>query len=342
MNKLLTKTVRKGLLMTVVMAIVLAASIVVTALFGINYAPTADDSKTLTVTVNSFFYDTKLEEVEGVCEAKFDELGLNVNYQQNGEMSGDDCEIVYYFDSDADLTKAEDDLSAAFADKIANTEGWDNAFITVSSGSETLATNIPVSYFVRAAIAVAVISVLAFVYVAIRYKSYLGVVACVCTLLGGVMTAAIVLLTRIPFTASALYAIALASLLTAAIVLLSLNKLRANMKADNAKEKTAEELVLTSVASKELIALGGALGVAILLTGVIATTASSWFAVVALIALAVSLFIGSVFMAATCLPLKERADEKAASKKSGYVGAKKTSMQKAREEKTEAAEVSEN
>ena len=208
MNKLLTKTVKKGLLMTVVMAIVLAAAIVVTALLGVNYAPTARDSKTLTVTINTFFYDTKLEEVESVCEDKFQELKLNVEYEQKGEMSGDDCEIIYYFKADADLAKAEEDLSAAFAKKIAEETGWGNAFITVSSGSESLYTNIPVSYFVRAAIAVAVTSVLALVYVALRHKSYLGLTAGACALLGSVITGAITVLARIPFTVSTLQPIA--------------------------------------------------------------------------------------------------------------------------------------
>ena len=335
MNKLLTKTVRKGLLMTVVMAIVLAASIVVTALFGVNYAPTAQNSKTLTVTVNTFFYETKLEEVESVCENKFNELKLNAEYEQKGKMSGDDCEIIYYFAEDTDLSKAKEELSKAFADKISSEEGWGNAFITVASGSETLATNIPVSYFVRAAIAVAVISVLALVYVAVRYKSYMGLVAGACALLGGVMTAAIVLLTRIPFTGSSLQPIVLASIVSAVIAMLSFNNLRANMRAENAKDKTAEELVIQSSACKETLCLAVLLGGAILLTGVIATTAASWFAVVAIVALAVSLFIGYVFAPAMTLALKEKADKKAAEKKSGYVGAKKTSMQKAREEKAE-------
>ncbi len=335
MNKLLTKTVRKGLLMTVVMAIVLAASIVVTALFGVNYAQTAQNSKTLTVTVNTFFYETKLEEVESVCEDKFSELKLNAEYQQKGEMSGDDCEIIYYFAEDTDLSKAEEDLSKAFADKISTAEGWGNAFITVASGSETLQTNIPVSYFVRAAIATAVISVLALVYVGIRYKSYMGLVAGACACLGGVMTAAIVFLTRIPFTVSSLQPIVLAPIISAVIAMLFMNNLRANMRAENAKDKTAEELVLASIACKETAALVFLLGGAILLTGVIATTAASWFAVVAIVALAVSLFVGYLFAPAMTLVLKEKADKKAAEKKSGYVGAKKTSMQKAREEKAD-------
>lgn len=337
MNKLLTKTVRKNLLLSLIMAIVFAAAVVVTAIFGVNYAATADNANTLTVTVNTFFYDSKIEEVESVCEATFDELDLHVNYEQKGEMSGDDCEIVYYFDGDVRLADAEDKLSAAFADKIANAEGWGNAFITVSSASETLQTNIPVSYFVRTAVAVAVFAVLALVYVAARYKTYMGIVTAVCALLSGVTTAAIVLVTRIPFTASMLYAIALAPLVTAVVVMLSLNRLRSNMKAENAKEKTAEELVVSSIACKELAALGVTLGGAILLTGIIATTASCWFAVVSLIALAVSLFVGTVYMVSVLVPMKEKSDEKASQKRS-YVGAKKTSMQKAKEAKAEVSE----
>ena len=335
MNKLLTKTVKKGLLMTVVMAIVLAVAVVITALFGVNYAPTVRDSKTLTITVNTFFYETKLEEVESVCEDKFQQLKLNFKYEQKGKMSGDDCEIIYYFDKDADVAKAEEALSAAFDKKIAEETGWGNAFITVSANSENVNTNIPVSYFVRAAIAVAVASVLAFIYVALRHKPYLGLVAGACALLGGLMTGAIVVLARIPFTVSTLQPIALAPILTAVLTVISINNLRANMRAESAKDKSAEELVVSSWACKETLVLAVLLGGAILLTGVIATTAASWFAVVALIALAVSLFVSYLFAPAMTLALKVKADKKESEKKSGYVGAKKTAMQKAREAKTE-------
>ena len=341
MNKLLTKTVKKGLLMTVVMAIVLAVSIVVTALFGVNYAPTVRDSKTLTVTINTFFYDTNLEEVESVCEGKFQDLKLNVEYEQKGKMNGDDCEIIYYFAPDADVEKAEEGLSDIFAKKIAEEAGWENAFITVSSGSENLYTNIPVSYFVRAAIAVVITSVLAFAYVALRHKPYMGLAVSACALISGVMTGAIVVLARIPFTVSALQPIVLAPIVTAMLVLISVNNLRGAMRAESAKDKSAEELVVGAWASKETSVFAVLFGSAILLTGIIATTSASWFAVVALIALAIGLFVSYVFAPAMTLTLKEIADKKQAEKKSGYVGAKKTSMQKAREVKQEQEEVQE-
>lgn len=343
MNKLLHKTVRKSLLMTVIMAIVLAASIVVTAIWGVNYNATANDSASLTVTVNTFFYDTKREDVESVCEKVFKDEGLKVKYQQNGEMSGDDCEIVYYFKSNANLAKAEETLEETFATKIAEEDAWSSAFITVASTKESLQTNIPVSYFVRTAIAVAVMAVLAFVYVAVRYKTNMGLVAMACMLISGVMTAAILLLTRVPFTVSTLYVIALAPLMTAVIVLFTFNNLRANMKADGAKEQSAEDLLVSSVAVKEISVFAVALAAALVLTGVIATTAVSWFALLSIIALAVSLAVGMLFAPAMYLPIKEKADRKAAEKgKNGYVGAKKTTMRKARESKSDKLEQSEN
>ena len=342
MNKILTKTVKKVTLLSTIMAILLAAAIVVTAIFGVHYGSTVNDQKTLTVTVNSFFYDTKLSDVEEICEAEFEKRGLDVSYVQYGEMSGDDCEIVYHFDKDADLTETESALETTFANKIENDDAWGNAFIAVASNGETTLVKIPISYFVRTACAVALFAALAFAYVSVRYSLNMGALTAACSALGSLMTAAVVLLARIPFTSSALYAIAFAALMTAAIVLLTLNRLRANMKAEKAAEQSAEELIVSSVAWKEIAALVVTLGAALVLVGAIATTAVRWFAAIALIALAVTAFVGTVFAPAMYLPMKKAADKRAAERpKNGYIGAKKSSEKKSKTVETEEEKESE-
>ena len=320
MNKLLTKTVKKVTLLSVILAVILALSIVVTAIFGINYAATASDSKTMTVTMSSFYYNDEksLEKIESTCEKEMG--GLKARYQQNGYMSGDECEIVYVFDadvSDAKMEELEKNLQAAFDADMPNANIW------VRYHSETLETNIPLSYFMRALGAVGLFTLLAFVYVTVRYRLHMGIVAATCSLLAAIMTAAIVFLTRIPFAPSALYLIALASLMSVVMTMFTLNKIRANKKSGEFEGKSDEEFVVASVATKETLVFACAMGVALVLVGAIAISVVSWFAVTAFVSLLVSTFIGWLFAPAMYLPLKGRADKR-------YVGAKKTSTKQKR------------
>lgn len=328
MNKLLTKTVNKVNLLSVILAVIFACAIVVTAIFGINYASNLEDSNTLTVTINySYFTDEeKLSAIEDICETELDKLG--VNYEQKSLMAGDDCELVYYFDANVTLSDAETALENAFNEKTKEGGEWDGAFITVASNSEVSKVYIPVSYFVRTGIAIAVIAILSFAYLAIRQNVISGIVGSVSGLLGAVITASVVFLTRIPFTASSLSVIACASLLTTVISVLSLSKYKRELKKEDKSITTSEE-VLGTTATKESVALAIVLGVALVLTGAIATTAVRWFSLTALVAVDISLFIGLVFTSAMYLPLRIAKDKKLTTRtKHGYIGAKKNEESK--------------
>lgn len=324
MNNLLKKSVGKVTLISVITAILLVLSIVVTAIFGVNYAATLDDNKTFTVTVNRYFYDTKIAEAETVCETEFAAQGLDVLYKYDGVMSGDECELVYVFDSAADLATAKTNLKSAFATKTADGGEWAGSFIEVATGAETLQTRIPTAYTVRACIAIAVFAVLAFAYVAVRYRLHMGLVVCASTLVGAVMTTALVLLVRLPVTSSIYAVAALAALLSAVYTLFTLNKFRANAKEGNAELSTEDE-VINAVACKKILGSTAALTVALVLVGAIATTAVRWFAISALVGVLVSALVGLCFAPALLLPLQKNAAAKAAARtKHGYVGAKKS------------------
>lgn len=342
MNKLLTKTVKKVNLMTVIMGIVLALSIVITAIFGINYAATADSGKTLTVTVNGYFYEENREEVETVCEDLFETAKLKVAYKQHGEMSGDESEILYVFDAsvtDKEMDGAEKALEAAFALKAEKDTDWAGAFITVSAHEENLLVNIPLSYFLRALGGVALFTALAFVYVAIRRKLHMGVLTAICSFTAFLMTAAVICLTRIPFTTSSIYVIALSPLVATVLCLFTQSKIAAKWKAD--EQADVEEVATSSLATKETLATVAVGGVALLLVGVIATTSTTWFALTALVGLLTSAFVGWLFAPAAYLPVKAIAD-KCAKKQADYVGAKKTSKKaKKTAEKLEAIAIDE-
>ena len=329
MNKLLTKTVKKCNLMTVIMGVVLALSIVITAIFGINYAASADSSKTLTVTVNGYFYNESKDEIESVCEDFFDKADLKVEYKQHGEMSGDESEIKYVFDAsvtekemDAIETKLEDE----FAKKTAADGAWNGAFITVATHEENLLVNIPLSYFLRTLAGVALFTGLAFAYIALRRKLHMGVLTAVCSFTAFVMTAAIVCLVRIPFTTSSLYVIALAPMVATVICLFMQSKLSTGLQSSE-YAGDIQALAVKSAATKEALAIVAVGGVALVLVGAVATISTTWFAVTALVGLLVSVFVGWLFAPAAYLSIKAIADNRVENK-SGYVGAKKVAKQK--------------
>ena len=318
MNKLLTKTVKKWKLLSIVLGAVLALSLALTLIFGVNHAASLSDNASLTVTVNRNAYNSKIEQIEEICESEFEENGLKVRMVKYGEMSGDDCEIVYVFDKDADLSKAKADLTTTFAAKTAGE--WNGSFISVSVSLEETLVTISTAQIVRTVIAVVVFSALAFAYVALRYRLNMGALTAICSFVSSALTAAVVLLVRIPVTNAFLYAVALAAPVTAALVMLTLNKLRSNLNS----ELPADEWIVSSVAVKEILAIAAIGAFALVLVGAIATAAVRWFALLSLIAFAISVFTALIYAPALYLPMRKKAEKTAAeTNKSGYVGAKK-------------------
>lgn len=332
MNKILTK--KSLIVMAVCTAIVLIASLVLNLVLGVNYSITQRDYKTLTVTVDDYYYRNELATVESVCEDAL--KGVEVEYKYNSEMSGDG-EIVYVFETNADTATAK----AALKTALAEAESLDGAFISVSQGEEKVLVAMPVTYWVRAAIATAVFAVLAFVYVALRYRLNMAIMAAVSAVLGGVLSGALVLLVRIPVTTSILYVTAVSSLLSTVFTLFTFNKLRANLKSDEFKEKNAGNEVAASVAWKEVLGVAVVLGAALVLVGAIATWNVRWFALTALVGLLSATFVGLLLTTALYVPMFAYANKVEGERsKSGYVGAKKD-KKKAKKEKTEEAEQAE-
>ena len=338
MSKIFKNSVNKVTLISIVMGVILALSIVITAVFGFNYATSVNDSKTLTVSMNLYLYDNKLEDVKTACENEFKKQSLKVEYVYEGVMSGDECELVFVFDKDANLKNAVTNLEKTFETNTAANGKWEGSFLTVTSASETVETKIPTSYFVRAAVAAFVVAVLAFVYVLLRFGMNEAIVEGVSTFAGALLAAAIVLLVRIPVTSSFFYVVSLAALLTATLTLLSLNKVRANAK-EGAAETTADAIV-NGIAVTETLCVVASLGVSLVLVGAIAVWSVRWVALAMLLGVIASAAVALFFSPALYLPLKSATDEKAAGiTKSGYMGAKKTSQKVVKE--LEAIEVKE-
>ena len=315
MSKIFAKTVKKTTLWSVILAIVVAAAIVVCALFGFNKDLAMKDSKSLTVSLNAYVYNTKLEEVKEDLTDK-----LEPAYVFEGAMSGDVSEVVFVFKSDVDVAAKKADVESYLQGKVAEGGAWATAKYSVSVSAEKATAVIAEGYVLRAAIAGVVLAVLAFVYVSLRYKLGGGLVAGVSVLLSMLLTAALVVLTRVYVTGTAAYAITVAGLLTAAMILLTFNNIR-DAKKDG--QKTSDELVSSSVAVKENLYVAVLVAAGMILMAVLGGMPAVWFAASALLAICASLFMSLFFAPAMYLSVNTALENKPS--KEGYVGAKKTS-----------------
>ena len=315
MSKIFAKTVKKTTLWSVILAIVVAAAIVVCALFGFNKDLAMKDSKSLTVSLNAYVYNTKLEEVKEDLTDK-----LEPAYVFEGAMSGDVSEVVFVFKSDVDVAAKKADVESYLQGKVAEGGAWATAKYSVSVSAEKATAVIAEGYVLRAAIAGVVLAGLAFVYVSLRYKLGGGLVAGVSVLLSMLLTAALVVLTRVYVTGTAAYAITVAGLLTAAMILLTFNNIR-DAKKDG--QKTTDEVVSSSVAVKENLYVAVLVAAGMILMAVLGGMPAVWFAASALLAICASLFMSLFFAPAMYLSVNTALENKPS--KEGYVGAKKTS-----------------
>ena len=331
MNKIFAKTVKKRCaFITLALAVVLlAASIIVSVLCGINFGAGIEDTKSITVTVNSFVYNNEREALEEVCENVFEEKGLSVKYVYRSQLSGDERELAFVFDAETSQTelglaklelKAKLDEEAAKADSKLN-----GAIVNVAYSSEEVKGAIASSRLLRAAIAVVVFAVLAFIYAAIRHGVAYGLVALLTPIVTAALTTSIVLLTRIPVTSATFYAVAAVTLVSSVFVMMLLNKIKNNSAADAYANADTETLIKGSLASKWIVWTSVALGVAVVLVGAIATAAVRYFALAAFVGLVVAAFAGLIFAPACALAAKTYV--KAKVPKNAYVGAKKADQE---------------
>lgn len=333
MNKIFAKTVKKRVAFITLAAtvILLAAAIIVSVLCGINYGAGIEDTKTLTVTVNSFVYNNERDALEEVCEKVFDANELSAKYVYRAEMSGDNREISYVFDVDTDDTKlatAKDALQLALETEAAKEDSAiSGAIVSVASSSEAVKNAIASSRMWRAAIAVGVFAVLALIYVAVRHSVSAGLVALLAPIVVAALTTSILLLTRIPVTQATFYAVFAAAFVAGVFVMPLLNKISNNAKEDAYANADDTTLIKESLTSNWICWTAIALGVALVLVGAIATTAVRYFAIAAFIGLVVATFVGLIFAPACVLAAKTYVGNKLV-KKSGYVGAKKEKADK--------------
>ncbi len=328
MSKFFSKTVKKTALFSIILAVILAAAIVIGAVFKVNKDVTLDDYKTLTVTVNSYTYATKKDAIVAESESKF--AGNKAEYVVYGEMDGD-CEIIFVFDKKVDLTAIQKAVAAHFEAQTEAGGAYAGSFIEVSAASEVASALLAKHFILRGIIAGVIFAVLAFAYVAIRSRKVSeGLVVCVSVLLGMLLTTALIVLTRVYVTVSAVSVIGLAGLLTAAYAALNLGKIH-TAQTEN-EDASNEEIVASSVAGKEILYTTLVLIAGLGMVAGFGKSAGLWFAAVAALGVVAAALISLFFTPAMYLSVKNFTDKKPA--KGGYVGAKKqTKKAKAKKEK---------
>lgn len=314
MSKLLKKLTDIKII-SLILGVVLAAAVAIGVLgevfgFGMfNQDALLKDTQTLTVSINQYVYITeeKLDKVETECKKVLDEYGIV--YEMKGKMSGDVSEIVYVFGKDAELAEAKVSLEGALATLTGADGALSGSTVLVALNSEDAIATLANHYVLRGVIAGAVLVALVFAYVAIRYGLYMGIVGGASTLVGTLLTVALIILTRIPVTASVIYVIAVGAILSAVMSVIALNKIR------------GEKEVLP--ACNEILTLAALLGAGIVVILAVATMGVKWFALLSLLALFAATVVSLLFVPALYAPFKVALDNKPV--EGAYVGAEKTS-----------------
>ena len=192
-NCCIMKAVKKFKIVAIVCAVILAAGILVGAIFGVNQKASMGSYATLTVQVSGVSFEAQGEEVESAIEEKL--AGLNVLFSSKANVSTAEKEYVYYFAKGTDLTEVKASVQGvvdAAAAKAENAISGGQVMVT----EETAVKNTPAFYTLRTVIAIAVFAVVAFVYAFLRYRLAGGIVAAVSVALSAALSFAVYLETK--------------------------------------------------------------------------------------------------------------------------------------------------
>lgn len=316
MSKLLNKTVKKLNLWAIVCAVIMAAGLIAGIIFGFNTATTASSVKTVTVQLNSYAGDTETADLLAtISESKFKAAGLKEKYMLKSEIAdGNIYELVYVFDektADSELKSAKSAIEAEIEAKEEAGE-LGTAFVGVTLNDEKAIATVANGFVWRGILAGAVLLAVVFVYTAIRFKWLGGALVTGATLAALLLTTAVTALARVPVTATFAYAAAFSALFAASLAVLVVGAASKAFKEN--QEKSSEENLISSVPTKEILTFTAVLAAAVVLVGMVSTTAVQWFAVTALIAIACGLFVALFLLPAAYLPLRKAADRVAAKK----------------------------
>lgn len=314
----LKMTKKLAVLLSVVLAAILAAGIVLCAVLGFNSS--IKEVKTVTVSVDYYSYQVDGDGIKNSVSEVLGQAGLEADDVNIGEKGLSGTDVVYVFDKDTSIDTLRG-VKVVLDSKLA-TE-FEDAIFSVSVEDVKPIGTMAKNYVGRALIAVLIFAVASFLYVWIRYKLFAALYVLGGNLLSIGLTTALVALCRIPVMPSVASAIAASALFSTVTVLMFFNKLRAAQKEESAASKSAEEIISSSIAWKETLVFAIALCVALIVMICVGKAAIAWFSLSAIVAVLVSAVIGLLYVPAMFVPAKKCADKLAAKKSTSYKGAKK-------------------
>ena len=328
-NLKLTK--KLALIVSGVLAAILVAGIVLCAVLGFNSSikDRAKDYKSLSVSLDYYSYEVDGGKIKGAINEVLGVAGLEADDVIIGNKGVAGKEIVYMFDKD---TSNETLQMVKNAVDFMIEEGFEDAIFSVSVEDVNVVGMMAKNYVARGLIALAIFAVASILYVWIRYKLFAALYMLGSNLLTMGLTTAIIALTRVPVLPSVAAAIAASVLFSAVATLMFFNKLRAAQKEDDAADKSAEEIVTSSIAWKETTIFAGLMTAALLVMICVGRHAIAWFSLSSMIGVHVAAFISLVYVPVMFVPAKKLADKIAAEKAKTYKGAKKGEHAKKAEE----------
>ena len=308
MNKNFTvKTSAKWLVWSILTVVIFLVGAIVTAFSGLHNVQETRIGTTLTVSVPmaETFYEDEQANIESACEQAFANAGLKTIDSYTGEIGTMSHEIVYVFESGANVSAVTSALETAF-------ETYETKYgcvITTAVNEQQILAYLPggiVAFALRDALAAVVFAVVAFAYVSLRFKLWNGILAVVAMAASAMITFGLTAVTFIPSTGSTVYSIYFAMLIAA---VLSVIFSGANRKAEkDGADLTTPETLADVIPVCETMKLGVAMlamSVVVLVIGLIAATNFAWFALNMIFATIASAFSAVILVPSLFLVIRK-------------------------------------
>lgn len=312
------KSVRKKLPVFIIASLlVIVLGIVAFFTLGFNSDARFSNGNKIVVTYDSFINisDKNLEEVESTALGVIEKSGFKVEYEQKSTTTAGG-KIEYNFASSVDGAKLKA-LASDMLRALNNNEKISQSEFTCEAKTSILL-SYPV-YGVRNGIICLCAVVLAFAYVAIRFKLGAGITIAVVAIHDVLVTVALALITRVAIGATFPAAVFFAAVYSIILSAITFAHLRKGFKNENIKvmeQGEAQEVLFAETRKTTLIVSAMSL-IAVVIVGafsVISSVSVLSFIIPFLFPVAASCYSNLFLLPGIYLPLKESSDKRAAEK----------------------------
>ena len=309
---------------------ILLIGLIMFLVFGFHLSVTERDTKSVSVNYDAYLTldESLLETAEDTCLTVIDEYSVSLKQVKRASYTSGGC-FEFVFEDSVDTATLES-VKDAMLSALSSKEGVSQAYYTASVNANVMAVN--AAYIGRFAIALGCAIVIAFAYVAIRFRLGAGVTVAALAVHDVLMVLAFTAITRIPVTIAFVGAVAFALAISLLLSVLSFVYVRSLKEDENLKampQEEAFELVMKrarkTVCVFSALALVAIVGVALL--SLISSVSLLTFAVPAAFAVLVSAYSSICLLPVIYMPMKAIADKRAAEKAIKYVAAQKKTVE---------------